>query len=460
MNTAELRLSITADRSGQIHVDEAEQTRRRAKPIEIKQGSVTVRIYKTKWRDKKRRKDYRSHTIIWSDGTGRKREKRATIESARRRARQIAVDLLDGQIAQSQFTESDRASFRRSRELLHAIGDPPLEIAVGIYTESVQILPAGVTPLEAARFYVAQNPAGVLQATIPKTIDEFFARRQMGGKWTRILKKMLERFAAKFAGTMSELRARDIDDWLDSLSAGPARTVNLRTRRNYLKAIAALFTFSKSRGYLRKDWNILSEVSDPNPPPVAVNLYSPEELLRLLNYAESYEAGRKLVPLICITAFAGVRHGEMNEEKAAHLDWSNIDWESKSIFIGKHESKTGNDRVVDMPDNLIAWLKPYARANGRICPLENSSNSLCRLRTKAQIRGPKKNALRKSFISYRTALTRNIEFVADQAGNSPAIIRKNYKRIDTQMKRTAERWFSLMPDRADLLPLFAWTRPA
>jgi len=138
------------------------------------------------------------------------------------------------------------------------------------------------------------------------------------------------------------------------------------------------------------------------------------------------------------------------------LDWQDFDWEEKTIYIGKGAAKTGRDRVVDLPDNLIAWLLPYRKTKGRICELANTSNALCALRKRAGIIGNKRNALRKSFISYKKALTQNIEAVADQAGNSPGIIRKNYLRSDTRMKRAAERWFSIMPTRADVLPLFQW----
>ncbi len=174
----------------------------------------------------------------------------------------------------------------------------------------------------------------------------------------------------------------------------------------------------------------------------------------------------------------------MNEEKIAHLDWADLDFDEKGILVEGEVSKTGKPRVVDMPDNLIAWLEPYRRPAGKICSLENTSNALCRLRAKAVrellkdadrlansgnteratslrqiakgLAGPKKNALRKSFASYKDARTGNIEHVAAQAGNSPGVLRRNYLKVTTKMKGLADRWFAIMPIRADILPLFAW----
>ncbi len=382
------------------------------------------------------------------------------------------------------FTPADKASYLRAAELVRSTGKP-LELAAAIYTECVQILDGIATPEEACRFYKAQHPAGVVVKSSADIVTELFSKRKVCGKWQRVLQKMLDRFAGKFPGPLNTIVARDLDDWLDTLKAKSGRTVGLRTRRNYREAIADLCRFAKDRGYLARDWNRLAAVSDPEPPRVEVNLYTPDELLYLLTAAESYDAGRKLVPLITITAFAGVRHGEMNEEKIAHLDWADLDFEEKAIFVDGKVSKTGNPRVADMPDNLIAWLEPYRRTSGKICALENTSNALGRLRAKAVreilkeagnlanteratwlraiakgLAADKKNALRKSFISYKDAQTGNTDHVAALAGNSSGVIRSNYLRVTTKMKREAKRWFTLMPDRADVLPLFTWAQGA
>lgn len=392
----------------------------------------------------------RYYTLFYYEGGRRRRESRTSLEKLKARAEQIATDIANGQSAMSAFGQADRASFLRICEIAAPAKKPP-ELLVSEQVECLKILGDRATPAEACRYYLSQHPAGVTARNIPQIVEELLNKKTISKKWRRVLGKMLERFATKFTGPLAALSSREIDDWLDSIGKG------LRTRRNHRNAVENLVNFAKSRGYVRKDWDTLSSVSDPNPPPAQVQLYSPDELVRLLNLAETSKGGRKLVPLIVITAFAGVRHGEMNEEKLDHLDWSDLDFESKSIYVGHGVAKTGRDRTVDMPDNLIAWIEPYRRPSGRICSIANSWDALCRLRKKAGI-PPKKNGLRKSFISYKVALSRNIDGVADQAGNSAAIIRKNYKRTNTRMKQDAERWFSIAPVRADVLPLFAWAK--
>ena len=53
----------------------------------------------------------------------------------------------------------------------------------------------------------------------------------------------------------------------------------------------------------------------------------------------------------------------------------------------------------------------------------------------------KKNAFRNSFISYRLALTKDINSVAYASGNSPQMIRKYYMGLVTP--EAAKAWFSL-----------------
>lgn len=409
------------------------------KPVEVTRGSVTVRIYPTAWHDKSRRKHYPAHIIIYHDATGRRREKRNTLAAAKIRAEEIATSIANGERA---IGHLDNATKVRTLDWLAR-------------ARALGLSPEAIFTRGEAELLRERSRTEIVHKLCPAIVAEFFEKRVMGAKWRRILGLMLERFSTRFPGPLVELLARDVDDWLDGLK------LSLRSRRNYRAALQNLLGFAAQRGYVPKDFTLLADITNPEPAAQEINIYTPEEMLRLLTAAESSTAGRKLVPFICITAFAGVRHGEMNEEKARLLDWSDLDFASRGIYIAKGTAKTGNDRAVDMPDNLVAWLEPYRQNTGRICDLANTSNALCRMRIKAGIQGPKRNALRKSFITYKTALTRDIAGVADQAGNSAAIIRKNYKRTDTRMRQAAQRWFAIMPTRADVLSLFPdWGRDA
>ena len=321
------------------------------------------------------------------------------------------------------FAPEDQARWAACQTAAAQINRDPLTLI----TERVEFekdRPPGITDADIIANWHRHHPAGLDERHIPKIIEEFLQKRTFSQKYRRNIETMLERFGARFDCPLGHLTPRDIEDWLDTLRSGrrASAPISLRTRHNHRAAIENLAGFARARGYLNKDWDALNQVTDPTPPAVTVHLYTPEELQRLLAQADLTKAGRKLIPLIAITAFAGIRHGEMNEEKIQALDWANIDWEAKRIYLDAAAAKNtgrsgGDDRAVDMPDNLIAWLTPHRRPHGRICPLVNTSNALCRLRARAGIQGPKKNALRKSFITYPLALGHSIAPVAGQAGH-------------------------------------------
>lgn len=379
---------------------------------------------------------------------------RAKFKDAESLAQRIATNLANGKKAQNDFTESQRASHYRCEELAHGTGAPP-ELLVSEAVECRKICGQRISPVEACRAWANAHPAGIEEKYAPEIVEEYTIKHPACSKWARNRAIYLRRFSQKFPGPLTMLTAKDIDDWLDGLKVGK------RTRRNHRDALNALFAYARFRRYLPKDNEPLDGVSDPEPDDVEFDPYTPEELAILLAKAESSKSGRRLVPLICVTAFAGVRHGEMNEEKIRLLDWSDFDWDTKRIEISRKTAKGTKQhrkaRVVDMPDNLIEWLQPYRRPSGKICDLKCTHDALCKLRQKAGIRGRKRNALRKSFITYHKSLG-DAATTAGQAGNSPQMIAKYYDAPTSKTKELALRWFSIRPVRADVLPLWQYAK--
>lgn len=73
-------------------------------------------------------------------------------------------------------------------------------------------------------------------------------------------------------------------------------------------------------------------------------------------------ANDAVLPALAILFFAGVRpDGEI-----LRLDWSKIDLEEKIIRMSKTITKNKRPRTIKMPDNLVAWLTPYAKKDGLI----------------------------------------------------------------------------------------------
>jgi hypothetical protein len=105
-------------------------------------------------------------------------------------------------------------------------------------------------------------------------------------------------------------------------------------------------------------------------------------------------------------------------------------------------AKCEERRLVPIPDNLAQWLQPHCKTSGPVCSYTNLANVYAHLAKRAKLEW-KRNGLRHSFISYRTALTKNVPQVAFEAGNSPQMIQRHYLKIVTES--VAKQWFAIMP---------------
>jgi integrase len=114
---------------------------------------------------------------------------------------------------------------------------------------------------------------------------------------------------------------------------------------------------------------------------------------KLLRAAESYNGG-KAVPAVAIAFFAGVRVAEL-----LRLRLDDVSLERRNVKISAAIAKTRSKRMVDISDNLLAWLMKY-RTEGPIVP---SAITWRRWREKieetAKVTWPQ-NAARHSFASY------------------------------------------------------------
>jgi hypothetical protein len=81
---------------------------------------------------------------------------------------------------------------------------------------------------------------------------------------------------------------------------------------------------------------------------------------------------------------------------------------------------------------------------GFVIPVNNISKPIARLAGRIGLRW-RLNALRNSYISYRTVLEKNLAAIALDAGTSPATIRSNYLNLVPQ--EDARAWWKIMPPK-------------
>lgn len=419
----------------------------------------------------------------WVDGK-RKREVFPTKEAAITAAKAAGGGLTSGKILGPELSAKQRTSCARALELLAPTG-VPIEVAAGEYAQAK--LKLKHIPLSRAiDGYLSKFPLDMPSKLVPEIVTEMLAMKRSDKLSERYLKQLdynLARFARRFRGRLMDVRGLDVDAWLRELNVGP------RTRNNLRNTVQALFNYAMSRKYLPKDHDEIDAVPVARDGDGEIEIYTPEEMAELLAVASPEH-----VPFLAISAFAGVRHAEVQR-----LDWSHVNGKAGIIEIKAGTAKTASRRVIPIVPNLSKWLKDFRRESGKICGYANmvlqfveltrrvnekrraawakknkvntdalkaadkrAAERLTKLpRNQRRSRRTlmpgaetatdegwkpflwKHNALRHSFISYRVAQTQNVAQVALEAGNSPQMIFHHYREL--VQPNQAKAWFGIAP---------------
>ena len=315
--------------------------------------------------------------------------------------------------------------------------------AVKLAAAQGQPLPDLVEMQAAAKFYRARH-----KTTIKKPVADVVAEllkvktaRGVSKRYTKDLGSRLNRFSADCRKDACNVTTADVQDWLDGLKLGP------QSYRNFRTVLHTLFEFAVARNYAAD--NPVAGAERVKVHGGDVEVYTPVEIARLLGVASA-----DFLPSLAIGAFAGLRTAEIGR-----LEWDAIDLTARHIVIGASRAKTAARRVVPMPDNLVAWLRPYSERRGKIWP--GTEDAFYRAQqeaaaatavdadaekgTRAQAAVPwKANALRHSYASYRFAQTGDAGRVAGELGNSAAVVHRHYREL--VKPADAERWFNVKPD--------------
>lgn len=242
---------------------------------------------------------------------------------------------------------------------------------------------------------------------------------------------------------INRITVADISEWLNAArarGAGQRRLMNLRD------TAVMLFRWARKRGWLPEGVTAPEMTEDIDSgrgkgKARKVTIYTPEEFRTLMQRAPEDWRG-----FIALGAFAGIRSDEMFPERRLGKDglqWGDVDREHGVIRVPAHVSKTGHPRIVPIQPNLEVWLKHLsAPAEGSII---KGDHHAAQKRRKTKLKALwKRNGLRHSYGTYRTAQTQDMPKVSMEMGNSVGMIRLHYFEAVTQAK--GEEWFAIMPE--------------
>jgi integrase len=386
-------------------------------------------------------------------GKGRDRRQFTTLQSAKEYARQACqgVSAMGGK-----FLDLEHEDRQQALSLLSAIKERGGEAAdvVADVQSALKALSGSALTLSQCVQFALPRLAPAKAVTVAEAVTEYLRtlENQVSGEHRRTTGVYLSRLTAKF-GTLpiSHLDGVKINELLGGLrrrdrktKAGkviPGGAVSNKFRRHVLGATRAVVRFAIGRGWLAKGVVDFEVVQAPRKDRGGkIEIYSAHELAALLKTANETDA--ELVPFLVLGAFSGLRTAEIER-----IDWGDIKLEQGHVVVGADKAKTASNRLAHLPPNAGLWLGSSAKRAGRVFVLDTTGSVFTgrvhALAKRAGLGRWRKNALRHSYISHRIAVVQDVNKVALEAGNSPAIIFRNYRALVTQAE--AVNYFAIVP---------------
>jgi integrase len=385
-------------------------------PEPVRVGQALVRIYP---------KSEGVWTLKWREaGKARATSFTGNIKEAQSRARGIAKRL-DGQVGGRLVTSEDAEVLEMAKRVA---GERSPIVMLREFERAKQLL-RGHSIIEAAQFYARKGPMTCENTTLAEATARFLKGYENGPRFTLAgLRKELSSFA-DIHGDMkpTELDEATLEEWISR--GGPAP----RFFNNRLGTWKTFLNRCRDWKYLPQGEKHPAETIKPkrlaDKSPEILSVEQCKKLLAALP--------ENLIPYVAVGCFAGVRPFEM-----LRLKWEDFDWSRSYLHVrAEVAGKTSQERFVPLQSNLVAILKPLSEPNGRFCETHAREKVSLLARAKGILDSWPMDVMRHSFCSYRLAQTQNIGMVAEEAGNSPAIIRKHYRR---PLKREdGDAWFAI-----------------
>jgi integrase len=459
--------------------------RRKSKPIEITEGSVTVKIYHTP--TKTNGTTYPAWTLIYHLHGKKIRQKSAKLGDLTIAGKDACRRIANAQTATLTMTDAQVAEWTSVQAALQvgtiALRRPLSAISVvDAHLETLKILEDKATPQEAARAWRDRNK-DILPISTVKLVEEFHAAKKTENCGTRHLDDLENRlkiWTAHFQCNISDITKRDYQEWIRALK------VSAQTRLHYHRAVTNLSNYAKTMGYLPESWNELKNIQLGILSQTVIETYTAAQMERILRGAlgqiplldavtwtgTNKKSGKSrqitrtitegdketfynLIPFIVTGSFAGLRTAER-----CRTSWPHFNWETGFIRVtgkrtGGRTTRSSSNRLVPINETTRHWLEPFIpkpntpEAEALLIGTLTEPTAIDKFSLLCRAVGidPVENGLRHSYISYRCAEPKaDKSDVAKESGNSSTTIDAHY--LDLKTPAQAAAWFALRRELA------------
>lgn len=303
----------------------------------------------------------------------------------------------------------------------------------------------------AAEFFVRNWRDPLKRMATEDAVTDFLAEKTAANRRQRhleSLKQDLDRLAKTFGRKpVHELTKADLLTLIEAKNRAPRTQNHIRDRfHNFLG-------WCVKHGYTPENKAALIDKKSVDAGEIAV--LSNAEVVKLLAAAKKYKDG-KLVPYVALATFCAIRPDEL-----ARVAWEQIDLKEKQVTITASAAKKRGRRVVDMPENCVAWLRGHAK---RKTPIRGKNwrkdfeavKELCGFgspaaedaseeekKRRADFKPWPQDVLRHTGISCHYRVHGDEGQTAAWAGNSPDMIHTHYRALVSA--KDAKAFFEIVP---------------
>ena len=294
---------------------------------------------------------------------------------------------------------------------------------------------------EAVHFFIRAMDDQKAKRQAPKVqdaVEQFLAAKfdPNGGKGNRQLSvktlnelKSIGKIITKSWGykRVTEITSEQIKGYLNKTKTKSGTYFTNQTKLNRVTKIKQFFNYcgEKPRGWVKENpcdgITITTEIKE-------VEILTNAQAIALLEAAmkEKKKFREMMVPYLVLGLFAGLR-----PEEAQKMQWQWIEPQNENgvaqVKVPAEISKISESRYAELSEAGWSLLHPYMKQSG---PVGWSRRAFRRIREKAGLAGIAwaADCIRHTYASSWLAVHKDRAHLAEIMGNSPAIIRKHYKR--------------------------------